>query len=221
MALSTKAVIFDLDGTLLDSAPEIHACVNAMLDDYGLPPLSLDQVKSFIGKGVPTLVAQVLAASDAPQTVTQDEALANLLDKYAKSDRAFIQPYSGVEALLEALTARGIPMGICTNRPKALTEDLLAQLGMAQYFKAIVGGDTLPTPKPDPGPLKLCLGMLGNNLDDTIFVGDSETDEKTAAALGMRFALFTGGYRKKNVAEFEAALAFDRFETFHNTLAVN
>ncbi|MEO1564440.1 MAG: phosphoglycolate phosphatase [Pseudomonadota bacterium] len=218
MALSTKAVIFDLDGTLLDSAPDIHACVNAMLDDYGLPPLSLDQVKSFIGKGVPTLVAQVLAASDAPQTVIQDEALANLLDKYAKSDRALVTPYPGVVETLGAFRANGISMAICTNRPKDLTEDLLAQLGMAQYFKAIVGGDTLPTPKPDPGPLKLCLELLDASLDEAIFVGDSETDEKTAAALGMRFALFAGGYRKKSVEDFNAAFAFGRFDGLESAL---
>ncbi|MEM0975933.1 MAG: phosphoglycolate phosphatase [Pseudomonadota bacterium] len=218
MIENVKAVIFDLDGTLLDSAPDIHACVNAMLADYGLPPLSLDEVKSFIGKGVPTLVAQVLAARDAPQTVTQDEALARLLDKYAQSNRALVRPYPGVETLLEGLAARGKHMGICTNRPKALTEELLRGLGLSEYFSAIVGGDTLPLPKPDPGPLKLCLEQLGVTPQETLFVGDSETDEKTAAALGMRFALFSGGYRKKDVAEFEAEFVFDGFEAFQDRL---
>ncbi|MEM9212163.1 MAG: HAD hydrolase-like protein, partial [Pseudomonadota bacterium] len=79
-------------------------------------------------------------------------------------------------------------------------------------------GDTLPLPKPDPGPLKLCLEQLGVTPQETLFVGDSETDEKTAAALGMRFALFSGGYRKKDVAEFEAEFVFDGFEAFQDRL---
>jgi len=211
MIENVKAVIFDLDGTLLDSAPDIHACANAMLADFGYQPLPLDQVTSFIGNGVPTLVRRVLAAVDATDRVDHPKALANLLDKYAKSDRALVTPYPSVVETLDSLKARGIPMGICTNRPKALTEDLLTQLGMAPYFSAIVGGDSLPAPKPDPGPLKQCLDLIGATLDETLFVGDSETDEKTAAALGMRFALFTGGYRKKPVQDFEADLVLNSF----------
>ena len=205
-----KAVIFDLDGTLVHSAPDLHAAANAMLADLGAGAVTLDQVTSFIGNGVPKLVERCLAATGSDAAPT--EALSSFTAHYGRAPTALTQPYPGVETMLQTLQSRGIAMGICTNKPAANTDQVLSNLGMAGYFAAVVGGDTLPQHKPDPAVLHHCLDLLGVDLADAFYVGDSETDAATAANAGIRFALFSGGYRKTRVEDMAADIRFDHFD---------
>lgn len=211
------AVIFDLDGTLVHSAPDIHAAVAKMLHGLGRPSLTLDEVISFVGNGVPKLLERVLAATGGPGGEAET-ARELFYDAYRAAPAALTQPYPGVLALLDALKEAELPLGVCTNKPEDFTHVILDQLGLHARFAAIVGGDRLPVKKPDPAPLRLCFEELGVAPADGLYVGDSETDEATAHALGAPFAFFTGGYRKQPVAAFRAAYAFDHFNDLTATL---
>ena len=201
-------VIFDLDGTLIDSAPDIHATANAVLALEGLPPLDLAQIRSFVGNGVPVLVARVLAAQGLPESGAQhDRMTAEFIARY-EAAVTLTTLYPGVTEALAALRAEGRAIGLCTNKPVAPTRSALAHFGLLDAFAVIVGGDSLPQRKPDPAPLRLALATLG---DRAVYVGDSEVDAATAEAAALPFALYTRGYRKTPVAELTHAEAFDDF----------
>jgi len=202
-----SVVIFDLDGTLIDSAPDIHAASNRVLAKDGLPPLSFDQVRSFIGKGVPHLVARLLDASGEAADGPRHAAMVARFTAGYEDAVGLTRPYPGVLDALDALAGRRL--GICTNKPLAPTLAVLRHLGMEARFAAILGGDSLPVRKPDPAPLLATRERLGGG--PVVYVGDSEVDAQTAAAAGLPFALYTRGYRHTPVADLPHDAAFDDF----------
>ncbi|MEO1328882.1 MAG: phosphoglycolate phosphatase [Pseudomonadota bacterium] len=214
-----KALVFDLDGTLIHSAPDIHAAANRMLDALDRPTLTLEQVISFIGAGVPKLVERALTATGGADEAATEDALGRFNAFYQADPSTLTRPYPGVEPLLSALAAAGVPLGICTNKPQAFTETILDDLKLRSRFTSVVGGDRLGVRKPDPAPLRLCFEELSVAPKDGLYIGDSETDEATAQALGAPFAFFSGGYRKKAPEAFEARLRFDDFASLRRELA--
>lgn len=207
-----RAVIFDLDGTLVDSAPDIHAAALALLDELGAPPVTLAQIHGFIGKGIPKLVERCLEAVGQPaRGLELSRAAARFKEFYGAAPAELTRPYDGVEAMLGALSARGLLLGVCTNKLEALTRQVLAGVGLDRHLRATVGGDTLSVMKPDPEPLRHCARLLGVSIDEALYVGDSETDADTAAAAGMTFALYSGGYRKRPLDQFEDGFVFHDF----------
>ena len=200
-------VIFDLDGTLVDSAPDIHAAVNAMLVNEGQPPMTLAQVVSYVGNGLPRLVERVMDARgiDMARHLTLTRAT---LAQYTNGPK-LTRCYPGVPEALQALAQAGHSLGICTNKPEGPALSVLHDLGLARFFGVVVGGDRLLVTKPDPAPLLLCLQELGGG--DAIFVGDSEVDAETAQSAGLPFLLFTQGYRKGPVETLLHRAAFADF----------
>lgn len=204
-------LVFDLDGTLVDSAPDIHAAVAQMLRAEGLPPLDLKTIVSFIGNGVPTLVQRVMRhlgldmADHARMTRV-------MLEHYATASTDLTRPYPGVVDSLEALQAAGYRLAICTNKPLAPARTVLADLDLARFFPVVIGGDSLPVVKPDPAPLFAAIAQMGGG--PAVFVGDSEVDAATAVAAAVPFALFTEGYRKSPVADLPHTLAFSDYGGF-------
>jgi len=211
MTARPRAVVFDLDGTLVDSAPDIHAAANVMLAALGRAPLDLSQVTSFVGNGVAKLVERCLAATGGADEALGARAFGIFREAYHAAPAVLTRPYPGVEGALDALAGAGCALGLCTNKPEGPTRQVLEGLGLARHFGAVVGGDTLAVMKPDPAPLELCLERLGAAPADGLYVGDSETDAATARAAGLPFALFTRGYRKSPVESFETVLSFDDF----------
>jgi phosphoglycolate phosphatase len=207
-----RVVVFDLDGTLLDTAPDIHAAAAKMLRALGRPELPLNEVSSFIGKGVENLVNRCLAATGGAESDVRSEALALFNAQYLASPTALTRPFDGVAHLLNRLTEVGVSLGICTNKPHLLAERILAETGLAGFFSAVVGGLPRLARKPDPDPLRSCFAQLRVGRADCLYVGDSEVDALTAAAAEIPFALFTGGYRATPADCFAGAFVFDHFD---------
>jgi phosphoglycolate phosphatase len=201
------ALIFDLDGTLIDSAPEIHAAANRVLATEGLPPLTFAQVKSFIGNGVAVLLARCLMAHGLPDHGPQfDRVKAAFIADY-ETRFSLTTLYPGVAEMLDHFARVGHPMAICTNKPAGPTRAVLTHFNLIRHFPVIIGGDTLPQRKPDPAPLRAALAAM--NCPTALFIGDSEVDADTAHATPLPFALFTAGYRTKPVADLAPDLTFD------------
>jgi phosphoglycolate phosphatase len=212
-----RPIVFDLDGTLVDSAPDLHAAANRMLAELGRPPVTLGQVTGFIGNGVPKLVERCLEATGEAEGEAAGgagghaEAVARFRRHYDAAPAELTRPYPGALAAARALRDAGCRLGICTNKPEAPARKLLSLLGMDDLFDAVVGGDTSPSQKPDPAPLRLAIEALGGAHASALFVGDSEVDALTAGNADVAFALFTRGYRRAPVERLRAALAFDDF----------
>ena len=201
------AVIFDLDGTLVDSAPDIHRAVNEVLAAYGVAPLSFEAVRGFIGSGVPVLIERVIRACGLPEALHGDYC-ALFMDVYEEEPAGLTLPYEGVESAMDALWP--MPLGLCTNKPLGPVRALMAHMAWTERFPVIVAGDSLPVRKPDPAPLLAAVERIGGG--SVVFVGDSEVDAETAARAGVPFVLFTGGYRKTPVAELPHLAAFDHWK---------
>jgi len=203
------AVIFDLDGTLVDSAPDIHAAVNRLLADVGEAALSAETVKSFIGNGVPTLVTRVLAAcGHDPDPALLAAWQAGFLRHYEADSTTLTQLYPGVTEALLALDQKGHQLALCTNKPEQPARKILRAFGLDGVFPVVIGGDSLPQRKPDPAPLLAAAAGLAGPV---LFVGDSEVDAETALAAQVPFLLVTEGYRKAPVSALPHAAAFGRF----------
>ena len=205
-----RAIIFDLDGTLCDSAPDLRATANALLRSMGYQPLSLEVIRGFIGNGVPKLVERVMKQSDIEFTPERHADMTATFEKlYAEKPVARTVLYPGVLDALDLLKGRGYVMGVCTNKVHGITLQVLEGLKIDKYFDAVVGGDSLSTRKPDPAMLQHCVKELG--AADVWYVGDSEVDSETAVAADIKFSLFTNGYRKSPVNEIAHNTRFSTF----------
>jgi phosphoglycolate phosphatase len=205
-----RAIVFDLDGTLIDSVGDIHAALNQMLAQNGCAPLALHTVTSFIGKGSSNLVKRVIDAVGLPYgDANHARYLAEFLHIYTKESAGLTTVFEHVQEVLTGFQQSGILLGLCTNKPAAPTQIVLDQFGLASFFSAVVGGDRLPTRKPDPAMLHLVMQEM--EVYRCLFVGDSEVDVATAQATGMPMALFTKGYRQTPVAELAPEFHFDDY----------
>ncbi|WP_238366055.1 phosphoglycolate phosphatase [Mesobacterium pallidum] len=198
------AIVFDLDGTLIDSAPDIHVLANRLLSAEGRAPITLEDTRSFIGNGAAVFVQRMRAARDLGHD-TQDRLLAVFKAGYLTAVDNTV-PYPGVVDALSVLRAEGHALGICTNKPILPTRAVLDHLGLTPMFDTILGGDSLPQHKPDPAPLHAAFAALPAG--PKVYVGDSEVDAETAQCADVPFLLYTEGYRKTPVATIPHRVAF-------------
>ncbi|GAB4177414.1 MAG: phosphoglycolate phosphatase [Thalassobaculales bacterium] len=189
-----RAIIFDLDGTLVDSLPDIAAAANAVLAEQGLAPLAEAEVRAMVGDGALALMRAAAAARGV--AALPDAWYRRFLAVYGAAPAARTKAYPEVPETLAALRQRGFVLGICTNKPQAPAEALLAALGLADLFAAVVGGDVLAVRKPDPAHLLAVVERLGCRPGEAIYVGDNEHDAAAAAAAGLPFALVGHGYAR-------------------------
>ncbi len=193
-----RAVLFDLDGTLVDSADDLMHATNALLAELGRPPVGPAAVRSFIGDGAAKLVERALAATGGlPGAEETARCVRRFLAIYEADPSARSALYPGVAGTLEALAGAGLRLGVCTNKPMAATRRLLEDLGIAGRFAAVVGGDSLPVRKPSPEPVLALLDALGVRPEEAAFVGDNEHDVAAARAAGVaRVLLVRYGYAR-------------------------
>ncbi|MBV0892570.1 phosphoglycolate phosphatase [Paracoccus sp. Z118] len=200
------AVIFDLDGTLVDSAPDMHAALNRVLAERGRPALTLGQVRGFVGHGVPTLVRRAMVAVGAAED-SFDDWHDGYMRCYGEGICERTTPYPGVVETLELFAARGHRLGVCTNKPQGLTEALLDRLNLTPRFAAVLGGDTPFGRKPDPGVLREVVARLGGG--PAVMIGDSAADIGAARGAGHPVLLFLGGYADAALDAGAADAAFN------------
>lgn len=211
------SVIFDLDGTLIDSLPDIHAAVNRMLVSEGQAPMPRAEVQSYVGDGAPVLIRRVMAARGMDMA-RHGELAARMVADYTARSCEETTVYPHVAEVLAALKAEGCRLGICTNKPEGATRAVLKELGLDKFFNAIVAGDTLPERKPDPAPLLHAAQLLG--APRVAYVGDSEVDAKTAEAAFLPFYLFTQGYLRVPRHEIAPVAEFSDYRDLPALLSV-
>jgi len=190
-------LIFDLDGTLVDTKADLAAATNHMLLCLALPQLSIAQVADYVGHGVRVLVERALGPS---HTHLVSHGLPLFLEYYDAHLLDHTRPYRGIEQLLAAAQARGVTLSVLTNKPAALSRAIVTGLDLAPYFREIVGGDTLPTKKPDPGGVTYLQRLTGIALPDTLLIGDSQVDCETGRAAGVATCGVTWGFDADGLA---------------------
>ncbi|MEL7487476.1 MAG: HAD-IA family hydrolase [Pseudomonadota bacterium] len=186
------AAIFDLDGTLVDTADDLAAALNFVLEDAGRAPLPLASVRGLVGAGARALVERGFEDEPASDDALTKARVDQLVDYYAANIAVRSKPFPGVMEAIDELAAQGARFAICTNKREALATSLVSALGLDRIFTVVIGADTLPTRKPDPAPVLACLDRLG--VPRGVFFGDSDTDIKAAQAARTPCLAFNGGY---------------------------
>lgn len=212
-----KLIIFDLDGTLIDSAPDLAAAVNGMYAKLNLPTMPIDIIKSWVGNGSLKLVERAILAQHIHDDAMIHHAHELFLAEYAHKTIENTQSYTGVTQGLERLKAAGFYLAICTNKPEHYLPKILSHFGWLTLFDQVIGGDTLSVKKPDPTPLLHLCQSLGIVPTDAIMVGDSKNDILAGQAAGITTLALRYGYNygeKIDLANPDAA--FDDFDTLIN-----
>ena len=196
------ALVFDLDGTLIDSRRDITTAINRMREGYGLPPLALEQVVRMVGEGARVLIERAVggelpAAEIAP-------ALKTYLAYYDEILLDTTRAYPGVPEMLSAL-AEAFPLALLSNKGEAPSRRILDGLGLAPFFRVVLGGDSLPSRKPDPAGLRLAAERLGVVPEELVLIGDTWVDAETARNAGSRFGLVLWGFPRPPAVDGLAA----------------
>lgn len=210
--MSRLAVIFDLDGTLIDSAPDLTAALNRVLADHGRGPLSLAQVQKMVGEGMPILVERAFA--EVGMVVSEAELAAETARYralYEANSTVHTRPYPGAVDILEVLRAQDMALGLCTNKPHHAALTVLERLGLAAYFDGVRGGDVVAHRKPDGRHLLEVIEAIGADRENAVYVGDSETDLAAARDAGVPAILVDFGYSRTPVAELGADAVISDF----------
>lgn len=200
-ARTQLTVVFDLDGTLVDTAPDLIATLNALFEREGIDPVPFLQARQFIGGGARKLIERGLAANGRALTTAEaDRLYAVYVSSYEARIAELSRPFPGVERALDALAARGFRLAVCTNKLERLSVKLLDALDLSRRFAAICGQDTFGVQKPDPRILTATIEAAGGRSCSALLVGDSATDIATARAANMPVIAVDFGYTETPVA---------------------
>ncbi len=209
-----KTLIFDLDGTLVDTAPDLLAAANRLLAEHQRRSLTMAEIKPMIGDGAAQLVARSFAETGGLNGHDVDALTATYLAHLHGHGVDESRPYPGIGAALMQLKEAGHVLGVCTNKPYAPSIEVLEQTGLIEYFSTVIGGDSLDgIRKPDPRHLLAVVTALDSTAETTVFIGDSENDAGAAHAAGIPFIAVSFGYARVPLADLNAAVVIDAFAT--------
>lgn len=194
--IQVQSITLDLDGTLLDTVPDLTRAANAMLQELGLPERTEDEIRVFIGRGIPNLVLRCISRDKAPSEENLGHALEVYRRHYATFNGIGARPFPGVMAGLEAFRSMGLPMAVITNKAAAFTEPLLVASGLSPYIKFAVSGDTLAEKKPHPLQLLHACARFGVSPGRNLHIGDSKHDAAAARAAGCPVFCVPYGYNE-------------------------
>ncbi|HEY3662045.1 MAG TPA: phosphoglycolate phosphatase [Chthoniobacterales bacterium] len=210
MSFPFAVVVFDLDGTLANTAMDLADALNHMLVRLSREPVPASRVIEMVGRGMRNLVERGLGATGPATPELIEQALPIFLEYYEPHIADKSRPYEGAEAALDLLRERGAKLAICTNKPEGLSRKLLAAFGWTERFASVFGGDTLAVRKPDAAPLREAIRQAGGGA--AVLVGDSITDVRTAHAAGLPCLAVTWGFRDRPVEALGAAALIERFD---------
>jgi len=200
--LKGATIVFDLDGTLVDTAPDLLLCLNTVLGEEGREWIDTAHVRMLVGRGARVMIQEGLKLTGEEGAEPYiDQLFDRFLALYAENIDHLSRPFEGVVEALEDLRAAGAHLGICTNKPERLSVELLTKLDLIKYFPAVLGADTLPVRKPDPAHLTQTIARLGGDETRAVMVGDSITDVRTAKAAGVPVIVVDFGYTEIAPAE--------------------
>jgi phosphoglycolate phosphatase len=207
---------FDLDGTLLDTSGDLAAAVNYAIGRLGRAPFPVEEIKPFVGRGAKVMLERALTASGECTPELLEESLPVLLDYYQQNLAIHTIPYPGLLAAMDRLEAAGVRMAICTNKAERFAVPLMHQIGLAERFASIIGGDTIGIAKPDPAPIHAMIERAGGGR--TIFVGDTINDIAGARNAGVPSIAVSFGFIEGTVEALEADAIIHHFDELVPTL---
>ncbi|KAF0223434.1 MAG: Phosphoglycolate [Rhodospirillaceae bacterium] len=214
-----RAAIFDLDGTLIHSLPDLTVAVNKTLADWERAPLPDSEVGPMVGDGAGTLVTRAFNARGGLPGPDVAPYLQRFLDHYEPHATDLTRPWPGVIETLEYLRAKGLILAVCTNKPTKATHDILSTLGLDHFFAVVVGGDDAPALKPNPAHINAVLDRLGMNHEDAVMVGDSINDVLAAKGAKVPVVVLSFGYSRVPPHELGADLVVDDFTMLKRVIA--
>jgi phosphoglycolate phosphatase len=210
--LAGAVIAFDLDGTLVDTAPDLHRALNQVMLEEKLPETSLTDVRTFVGQGAKVLIRRAAAAhARAYDDARLDELTERFIEVYASDIARFSTVFAGVEETLTVLAAAGARLSVCTNKRTGLSNQLLDAVGLSKHFSAVIGADSVARKKPDPGHFLAAVGAVGGDPGRSLMVGDSISDVGAARAAGAPVVLVSFGYTETPAHDLGADAVFSHY----------
>ena len=207
-----RTLVFDLDGTLVDTSADLCESLNHVLRRYARPEVDPDTVRHLVGHGARALIQRGLALAGEDDPALVEDAVPHFLRYYADHIADGSRPYAGVEAALDELTRAGVVTAVCTNKPEALARRLIGALGWDTRFAAILGGDSLPVKKPDAAHVLGTIDAVGGDRAATVFIGDSSVDVAAARAARVPVIVVSFGFADKPPADLGADAVIDHYD---------
>ena len=206
-------ILFDLDGTLVDTAPDLMGAHNHVMKKFGYPQKSLDDIKHIAGRGA-WIMMQRTFRDEIKDEKLKKEMVKEFINYYAKNIDRGSRPIKGVVKFLDWAKSKQILMAVCTNKQERLAVDLLKKINLSQYFEYIAGCDTFDFNKPDPRHLTNVIEIIGGDINKSIMIGDSEVDSQSAYNAKIPFILVEEGYTEKNINEIPHKTLIKDFSNF-------
>ena len=205
-------IVFDLDGTLVNTAPDLLEALNHVLTNADLTPVTLDTIATMIGHGARAMIVKgLLAHGITPSDSDLDVFLEQFLDYYAANIADHSHAFDGVVEAMTTLSAGGATLAVCTNKKQALSDQLLAELDLTRYFAAIVGADSVPNRKPDGDHILRTIEAAGGSPERALMIGDSRTDERAARNAGLPFMFVPFGYEEESPQQLEPDIVLEHY----------
>jgi phosphoglycolate phosphatase len=211
-------LVFDLDGTLVDTAPDLVAAANHVLDHVGLPPVDAQSLRPYIGHGARVMIERATAAANLSED-DRERLLDRFLDYYGAHIAVGSRPFEGAVDALERFRAAGAKLAVCTNKREAMSRLLLDTLDLSRFFAAVAGRDTLANCKPHPDHLLGTIGLAGGEASRAIMIGDSKVDIATAKAARVPIIAVSFGYTDTPVHELDPDAVIDHYRELAPAIA--
>ena len=213
--MTSQTVVFDLDGTMIDTAPDLILATNHVLVGAGYQPVTPEFIRPYISYGTRVMITEgIKHQGGTVQADHIDKMFADLIAFYGANIAIESRPFHGLTSVLNALRARGVAIAICTNKQEEMARLLMAELGLTSYFKAITGRDTFPVCKPDPEHLLGTIKLAGGDARRSVMVGDSTTDYETAKSAKVPIIGVTFGYTDIPVTELDCEAVISHYDEF-------